>query len=56
MTARAAFKQDDVRRAVNGVKDAGLPVARIEVDGGRIVVIVGEPSKDRPNPLDKLYG
>lgn len=56
MTVRAAFKQDDVRRAVNGVKAAGLPVSRIEVESGRIVVIVGEPGKERANPLDKLYG
>lgn len=56
MTQRAAFKQDDVRRAVNGVKAAGLPVARIEFEAGRIVVIIGEPSKDRTNPLDRLYG
>ncbi len=56
MTKRAAFRQDDVKRAVNGVVAAGLSVCRIEVESGRIVVFVGEPSNDRANPLDKLYG
>jgi hypothetical protein len=56
VSARAAFKQDDVKRAVNGVVAAGLSVSRIEVEAGRIVVIVGEPGKERVNPLDRLYG
>lgn len=55
MTARATFKQDDVSRAVRGVKAAGLPVARVVVIEGRIEVIVGDPDSDEPsNPLDHL--
>lgn len=57
MTARAAFRQDDVSRAVRGVKAAGLPVARVVVVEGRIEVIVGEAdSEEIGNPLDRLHG
>lgn len=56
MTARAAFKQDDVARAVRGVQAAGLKVARVELEQGRIVVIVDEGhASNRKNPLDRLY-
>ena len=50
MTARVAFKQDDVSRAVKGVTAAGLNVTRVEVKEGKIVVIIGdsEPSVDAP--------
>ena len=56
MTAPARFTKADVRRAVTGVAAAGLPVARVEFDGDRIVVFVGETGKERQNPLDRLYG
>lgn len=55
MTARAAFKQDDVARAVRGVQAAGLKVARVELEQGRIVVIVDEGAiANRRNSLDRL--
>jgi hypothetical protein len=39
----ARFKQSDVRRAVKGATDAGLVVARVEVDlQGKIVIVSGE--------------
>lgn len=56
MTRAARFTKDDVRRAVTGVEASGLPVARVEFEGERIVVFIGAPGKERPNPLDKLYG
>jgi hypothetical protein len=44
--ARLAFRQTDMTRAVRAVEAAGKRVARVEVDrDGKIVVIVGEPSK-----------
>lgn len=57
MTARAAFKQADVKRAVNGVKAAGLPVAGVEFNDHGFRVLVGEPdaAKARRNPLDRLH-
>lgn len=56
MSSRAAFKQDDVARACKGVTAAGLRVARVEVEQGRIVVIVDEEAAtSRKNPLDRLY-
>lgn len=40
MTARVAFKQDDVKRAVKGATDGGLDIGRVEVQpDGRIVII-----------------
>lgn len=40
MTARAAFKQDDVRRAVKGATDGGIVIGRVEVQpDGKIVII-----------------
>lgn len=56
MTARATFKQDDVARAVKGVKAAGLPVARVVFVNGGFEVIVGDPDSDGEpgNPLDRL--
>lgn len=46
MTKPAAFRQADVERAVKGVTAAGLPIARVEVVDGKIVVIVGGPPRD----------
>jgi hypothetical protein len=45
------FKKRDVTRAVQGVRAAGVPVARVEIDGtGKIIVVAGEPAKE---PTDK---
>ena len=35
----SAFRQDDVKRAVAGVRKAGYEVARVEIEGSKIVVI-----------------
>ena len=58
VTAPARFRQSDLRRAAAGVKAAGLPIARIEVDtNGKFVVIVGEPEAEASgaNPLDRIF-
>jgi hypothetical protein len=55
MTRRPAhFLQSDVRRAVQGATDAGLNVARVEIDpDGRIVIVSGEGvPKDTTTPFD----
>lgn len=57
MTAAARFTQLDLKRAAAGVRAAGLPIARVEVDReGRISVIVGEPGEEQSgkNPLDRI--
>lgn len=59
MSARATFKQDDVRRLVNGAVAAGLSVARVEFNDNGIVIVVGEPEKQRRHgnsKADDLYG
>ena len=58
MTRPVAFRQDDVRRAVAGLKAAGVPIARLIVSDGRFEVIIGEPevpAKAPRNPLDRLH-
>jgi len=50
------FRQQDVTRAINAAKRAGLDVVRVEVDPktGRIELVVrGEDAKERKiNPFD----
>ena len=42
----ATFKQRDVKAAIKAAVDAGVSVARIEVDReGRIIIIAGKPSE-----------
>lgn len=41
MSRRPTVSQQDVFRAVKGVTDAGLPVGRIEIENGRIVIFPG---------------
>ena len=56
MTARAAFRQADVTRAIAGAKAAGLAVERVVVEAGRIEIIIsGETNTNRKNPLDRLH-
>ena len=54
MTSRAAFKQDDLTRAIKGVRAAGLEATRIEIEGGRIVIMFDGQVNER-NPLDRLH-
>jgi len=43
------FRQRDVEAAVRAVRDAGVEVARVEVDKeGKIVVIAGKPNGAEP--------
>jgi hypothetical protein len=47
------FKQGDVTKAVKGVVEAGVKVARVEIAPGRIIVFAGEPEAAAP-PTDDL--
>ncbi len=56
MTARpATFRQADITRAVKGARAAGLSVAKVEVDNGRITVIAatGEAATGPMSDLEK---
>ncbi len=56
MTARAAFRQDDLTRAIKGLRAAGVEAKRIEIEGGRIVILFdGQDNANEPNPLDRLH-
>lgn len=58
MTRPVAFRQDDVRRVFAALKVAGLPVARVVVNGEGFEVIIGEPEKPGKAPrnaLDRLH-
>jgi hypothetical protein len=48
------FLQSDVRRAIQGAMDAGLSVARVEIDqDGKIVIVSGEGRpKETTTPFD----
>jgi hypothetical protein len=57
VTARAAFKQVDVERAVKGLIAAGQRIAGVEVNDNGFVVLVGEGAVlKRKNKADALYG
>ena len=56
MTAKAAFRQADVTRAIAGAKAAGVAIERVVVEAGRIEIIIGgEGNTNRRNPLDRLH-
>jgi hypothetical protein len=61
MTARAAFRQDDIARLVKGAIAGGLRVGGVEVslDGRKITVLSSDAAAGGahgPNPLDRLLG
>ena len=47
MSAKASlFKETDIKRAVRGVENAGLDIARVELGkDGRIILVLREPMK-----------
>jgi hypothetical protein len=48
------FRQGDVTRAIKAVVAAGVEVARVEIEGGKVVVVTGRLSDgNKPNDLDR---
>jgi len=53
------FRQKDVTRALRATVAAGIPVQRVEIDNGKIVVVAGEPQEQtaedrRENEWDRI--
>lgn len=48
------FRKSDVRRVVEAVRDAGIEIARIEIDtDGRITLTTGKPEPEQATDLDR---
>ena len=56
MTRPATITQVDIKRAVKGARDAGIDVARVEVVGGKIVIVAKGADGARENEWDEVCG
>lgn len=55
MTRATTFKQSEITRAVKGVQNAGVEVARVEIDvSGNIVVFAGRAEGSNLTSMDQL--
>ncbi len=54
MTAKAAFKQSDVARAIKGAKAGGMKTGRVEIDPvtGKIIIYTESPAANDDGPSD----
>jgi hypothetical protein len=50
------FRESDVTRAIRAAKKAGVEIARVEIEPGKITVIVGKPEPEQATDLDKWLG
>ena len=42
------FRQRDVTAALRAARDAGAEVARVEIDKGKIIIVMGKPNEAMP--------
>lgn len=52
---RPSVRQSDVTRAIKGAKGAGIQIGRVEIEGGKIVLVAaGNPSDGGRNEWDEV--
>jgi hypothetical protein len=42
------FRQRDVTAALRAARNAGAEVARVEIDKGKIIIVIGKPNEAMP--------
>lgn len=52
MSRPAAIRKVQIERAVKGVLASGLDIARIEVEGGKLVIYTYEGAAHQESPLE----
>ncbi len=55
------FRESDLTRALRATRKAGIAVQRVEIDNGKIIVVVGMPQSarandDQRNEWDTVHG
>ena len=47
------FRQRDVTAALKAARDAGAEVARVEIDKGKIIIVMGKPNRAMPEGQER---
>ncbi len=47
------FQKIDITRAIEGARAGGLPVGRIEIEGGKIIIVAASEAAASENDLDR---
>lgn len=53
MARATSFRKSDITRAIEGARAGGLPVGRIEIEGGKIIIVAASEAAASENDLDK---
>lgn len=53
MTRAATARKIDIKRAIDAVKAGGVKIARVEIDGTKIVIVSDSGRLDPQSDLDK---
>ena len=48
----AAIRKSEIERTVKGVIATSLPITRIEVEGGKLVIYTGDGAAHQESPLE----